>query len=679
MILIMQILRELRKNWYLFLILPVIVVLLVIFLTRNRPMEYESEASLYLHLPTQKGLSLTNEEYKQFEITTYFQNIMELSRSRKNLERIRLHILRDALEGKSDWIKHDSNFPWSDSLKVLNRLNFLIDAHESPNLYFELDAGITIYLEEHGLSTKTLTDLFQVNRQGNSNYIRINTKNSNPFHAAYFNELVINNILDIHRELNKGRLQADKNLFEKLVSDAKRQLDEKIFILENYKISNKIINLPEHTKAIVNQMVNIEIQLANLNETIKSKEKALNTIRETIGDTTLIPSNVNTNSRYIELKQQLTSVKQKENSEEQVAEINNLLKQLVGNTPIDVRGTKQELIQQYIAYKIDIEMTIQLIPLARAELKRIQSFAAKFAPYESNISTMEREIQTAQESYLILINKLNMAKTVEAGTGEHELLVVDAPTIPIRPTSTKRKLLVIAAAFIAFILIAVVIIVLELMDKGIWDTQDVYHYLKASVVAGLPSIHEIISTTDTTLSSSLTLIREQQLNAVSHFIQRNESTSKTIAITSAFENEGRHEIAHHIKQDLMELGYEVILRDIELENLRIATNEPKSADFSGFELIILPPTSTYTDWLKWVKKADFFLYAIRAGRVAEFIDHQYVQEIGPDRMKVVLNAIPADKLDDLGMSVEKERSRFRTWLKRVIHFEFKQEQVVGYF
>ena len=96
-------------------------------------------------------------------------------------------------------------------------------------------------------------------------------------------------------------------------------------------------------------------------------------------------------------------------------------------------------------------------------------------------------------------------------------------------------------------------------------------------------------------------------------------------------------------------------------------------------MIILPPTSTYTDWLKWVKKADFFLYAIRAGRVAEFIDHQYVQEIGPDRMKVVLNAIPADKLDDLGMSVEKERSRFRTWLKRVIHFEFKQEQVVGYF
>ena len=194
----------------------------------------------------------------------------------------------------------------------------------------------------------------------------------------------------------------------------------------------------------------------------------------------------------------------------------------------------------------------------------------------------------------------------------------------------------------------------------------------------MPSIHEIISTNDSTLSASLSLIREQQLNAVSHFIQRNETTSKTIAITSAFENEGRHEIAHHLKTDLRELGFQVHIRDIELEALRKEPLESKSADFNGFELIILPPTSTYTDWLQWVHKADFFLYAIRAGRVAAFIDHQYVQEIGSDRMKVVLNAIPADKLDALGMSVEKERSKFRTWLKRVMHFELKQEHSVGY-
>lgn len=57
-------------------------------------------------------------------------------------------------------------------------------------------------------------------------------------------------------------------------------------------------------------------------------------------------------------------------------------------------------------------MTKQLIPLVDAEIKRISVYARTFAPLESNISTLEREITTAQETFLILVNKLNLAKTV---------------------------------------------------------------------------------------------------------------------------------------------------------------------------------------------------------------------------------------------------------------------------
>lgn len=668
---IIQILREIQKKWYLFLIIPFLAAVAIFFLTRNRPLEYISQATVYLHLPTQKGLSLTNEEYKQFEIATYFQNIIEMSRSRKNLERIRMTILHDVLTGKSNWIPVKNEFPFTDSTKVRQRLEVLLKSYDNLNLRREQDAGITIFMENNGLSVQQMAELFTLSKQGNSNYIQITTKHSNPFLAAYFNELVINNLLEIHRELNKGRLQADRSLFEKLVQEAKDHLDERISVLENYKIKNKIINLDEHTKAIVNQLVNLEMQYASLVETIQSRKKGLTSIKDALGDTSSIPVNVETNSRYIEMKKQIQSLQQNQGTDESVTQLSNMVKQFVKDVPIDIRSTKQELIQQYVAYKIEIEMTTQLLPLVKAELARMNSYAAKFAPFESNIGTMEREIQTAQESYLILLNKLNMAKTVEAGTGENELVIIDAPTIPIKPSSTKRKLLVIAAAVVMFLLIAVVIIVLELLDRGLWNIQITENALKVPVLAGIPSIQEIITTQDHTLEKSLTLIREQQFNAIAYYLNKNQEVVKNVAILSAFENEGRHELAYQLKNRFKLEGKTIQIHDIERNSAsNFAYFEKQEESNEAFEINILPPASIYTDWQNYTDKADLFIYVIRAGRTAEFIDRQIIKEIGSDKMKIVLNALPSSKSDDLGLSIQKNRSSLRRWLKKVMHLQF---------
>ena len=681
MMMIIHILRQLRRFWVLLLVMPILSALLVVYFTRSMPLEYESEATLYIHLPTNKGLSLTNEEFKQFEIAAYFQNVLELAKSRKNISLVRLYILRDVLNGKSDWIKKSEGFPFSDSLLVVSRIDTLLRYQVVPDVTLPLDAGITIFMENNGLSYAHLTSLFSLNRQGGTDYVRLNTKHSDPFMAAYFSRLILNQLLSQHKSLNRNRIQSDREMFEKLVESAKADLDAKMAKLESYKVKNRIINLPEHTKAIVNQMVDLEVQRAGLLEMLASKERGMEQLKIEIGTGYDLPISLEANDRLVEAKRRLRTLRDRQESasENEIAvnkqQIEELVNQFIVDAPVDLRTTKQDLIQQYISYKVDVEMTRQLIPLVSAELERIQKYASYFAPLESNISTLEREITTAQESYLMLLNKLNLARTVEQGSGDQELVLVDAPNIPLRPKKGKRKLLVIAAFFITGILLVSLIAVIELLDKGLWNTGLVQERFSTHVIGGFPSLEEMATTSDTLLSESLQVIREQQFNAVFHHLERVPESISSIAICAAFENEGRHELARALRNRFLANGKKAVVLDVQ----RPYSFNKNSVEQEGvLNIVILPPISLYTEWLQWRQKADVFLYTIRAGRTAEFIDDQFYREVSNNKTYTTLFHIPSDKLDDLGMTVQKQRSFVRRWIKKLLHFEFKGKKGMAF-
>ena len=69
MSLIIQIIRQIGKKWYLWISVPILAAVIVFYLTGKGNKEFVSESALYLNLPTNKGLSITNEEYKQHEIS----------------------------------------------------------------------------------------------------------------------------------------------------------------------------------------------------------------------------------------------------------------------------------------------------------------------------------------------------------------------------------------------------------------------------------------------------------------------------------------------------------------------------------------------------------------------------------------------------------------------------------
>ena len=77
---------------------------------------------------------------------------------------------------------------------------------------------------------------------------------------------------------------------------------------------------------------------------------------------------------------------------------------------------------------------------------------AIYAPAGANITRIEREISVSEQGYLEILHGLNLAKLkLQDSEMSANLKTIDPPFFPLNPIPTKRKILIIAAAFIGII------------------------------------------------------------------------------------------------------------------------------------------------------------------------------------------------------------------------------------
>ncbi len=687
--LVIQILRQIAKKWYLWIFIPMITASIIFYLTGRGSKQYVSESALFLNLPTNKGLSLTNEEYKQHEISAYIQDLIQLTHSRKSMEFVKLSILKDYLQGENTLLKTSvSDFPWSDSLAIVERVDSLLLTNQMLDLKQPLDATITIFLRDQGITNESIQSLFQIYREGSSNYLRLKVTTNDPFVSAYLGDKIIGAMMRLNKEVNQGKLEADQKLFAQLVEQAKKELDEKVKNLEMYKIKNNVINLPEHTKAIVNQMVQLEVQKAELIEMLASKQEGILQIKNKLGLKEQIPVDLSKNEKYIEVQnrmREITGVSEgtelrKELTLSQIEntskELDQLMQQYVSDVPVDIRKAKQELIQQYLNYQVELEMTRQLIPLVEAEVERIAIYARTFAPLESNIGTLEREITTAQETFLILVNKLNLAKTVAQGTGVNELVIIDTPNIPLLPTPSKRKMLIALGSVLCFIIIIFLIATLEYLDSGIWSAKDFKRVFKIEPILVLPDLNHNDSSKDEQLVNYLNVVHVQQVKSLAIKINNiAQSEEREVVLISSLKGEGKQELGYKLARELTYLGYRTKVQIITEFEVYKELAEPVEGIEPLITISILPPTAVFTTWQKWTSSKNIFVWSFHAGRTSLTADEKVLNQLSSINLIPVLTHVLPDYLEDSGTSVLRKRSLFRIWTKRILTLQFKAKNM----
>ena len=483
--------------------IPVLSGALVFFLTRNQERKYISKATLQVSMPTSGDVSLIGREFKQYEASLFFFDLIEVINSRKTTEMVRLEILKKYVEGEYDLFSFEKNPDLQkDSLRIYNRAKQLREEYNLLDLSDTLDIAITLLLENNRLSIKEMQGQLTANRVGKSNYVDIKIESENPYKSAYITDCYVNVITEQYKILSQKKIESNRERLEILVNNAKDELDQKIRQLENFKIDNNIINLPEHTKAIVNQVVNMEVKLAHLKETYDAHSKAAEIAKKNLQNAGDFNFNDASNKTISALKDSLRKVSEKllffegNDEEKQIIslQIDNLKNEITSQiitmldkVPYDPSQARQELMSRLIGFEIDKEMEASMLKSVENELKKLNMYAAKFAPLESSMSTYTSEIHIAQETYLILLNKLNLVRTIEQGSGDVKITIFSPPILPREPESSKRAFMIVGASIASFVLIAAFIVAFVLLDKRVYTTS---HFIDLTEILPFISLND---------------------------------------------------------------------------------------------------------------------------------------------------------------------------------------------
>ncbi|MDZ7774133.1 MAG: hypothetical protein U5L09_00235 [Bacteroidales bacterium] len=117
-------------------------------------------------------------------------------------------------------------------------------------------------------------------------------------------------------------------------------------------------------------------------------------------------------------------------------------------------------LENVITYE-SAKASLRVLQERREEYKRIY---AVFAPLGATLKRIEREIGVSEQEYLELLKSLNEARMRQQNLEmSSNIKVVDPPYYPLTVSGSNTKILMLAAAFLGFILVVFVILLMSIL------------------------------------------------------------------------------------------------------------------------------------------------------------------------------------------------------------------------
>jgi polysaccharide biosynthesis transport protein len=165
------------------------------------------------------------------------------------------------------------------------------------------------------------------------------------------------------------------------------------------------------------------------------------------------------------------------------------------------------------------------------------------------------------------------------------LKTIDPPFYPLSPLPTKRKVLVIAAAFLGFILTLGIFIIMEYFDDTLKNTKKATGILKVPSLGMIPKILLHPNT------SNLTFIQNRLIEIITQNILKfigNTSIDdgvKTIVFFSTQKMEGKTVLAGNIVRELKKDGKKILFlnHSIDQNNIRKQSRFPLLTKILGYQ------------------------------------------------------------------------------------------------
>ena len=324
--------------------------------------------------------------------------------------------------------------------------------------------------------------------------------------AQQVNKMIVEGFLNRLTELSRDQQKATRGFIEERAVAAKKELKDAEDKLTEYKKANDIIAPDGAVKLATEKMgmvdkLNAEnrVALATANARLASTNAQLNGEAASIADNKSIQL-YNTQLAQLEgerisyldkytaqhpkvkqVEQEIANLKQKINSEiNKVASL-----QAPSDNPVH---------QQLLAAKFQSEAEASVAQSNLAKLAQIDSDnktdIRNLSDKEQEFVNLMRDVTVANEIYVMLAKRVEEAKVAEASVAT-EVQVVDSGTLPEKPAKPKKALTLLLAALLGALASSGFVVVRELLNRTIKNSDDVANYLDLPVLGSVPDMNDL--------------------------------------------------------------------------------------------------------------------------------------------------------------------------------------------
>ncbi len=764
--------RILLRHVWLLVSIPLILALVVAYLTRNPTFEYETSTRIYTGLASGSDFQQSN-NIDYFATSNAFDNLINVIQSRETLSEVSLRLLAQGLIldqydptyiSKESFIELRAIVP--EEVKELvvkpiiqeDSLAFRLAMDQTVKNFIQYkNASDTNFIynilnySHNYYSIKALSSV-NVRRIQNSDLIDIKYKSKDPGISLQTLKILTDVFIDNYKNLKENISDVVVNYFEKRVNEAQSRLKRAEDELLDFTTTNNIINYNEQTKFIASKKETIEEYIQNEKMKLSGAEEAIKRLESKLqvqGQVQSVSQDIlNKRDRLVEITEKIT-INELYNENDTVS------KSMISQLKVDAMNLEQEIkddLNKLYRYR----NTVEGLPVsdvlsqwlenlvkyaeAKAGLKvletRQQEFRKNyeiFAPLGSKMKRIEREIDVSEREYLSLLHSLNMAKLEQQNQAiGSSIKPVDEPYFPLSPLPTKRKILVIAAGLLGFILVLFAILAAEYFDNTIKSIFRAKKLTGLELIGIYPRFIGKYQTYD--LSFILNRLTELIIQELKTLVSRQGKepfhATSVIVVTSTQKVEGKSFICEKVVNKLRSMGEKVLYLNYTFESpdqissIEMLPEEetgrkqkPKEQDFDrmslnkdnilylvddyfhekmdvmdliinqeintidsyNFVFVEIPSILSHNYPHDIIRNADLSILALRANREWKNADQEAVNlyaEIAGVKPYLVLNATDINEVENKLGILPKRRSWVRKKIKQLINLQFYSRQSI---
>ena len=749
---LVRLIRILSKRVKLLILVPLFAVLITFLLTLKMENVYKAQAQIAAGIVDESKISIEDKADLQssFLIQTKFSNVIELIKCKQVMDQVSIRLLLHDLTDANPFRKPSKLFSGMDESSRAHAKKLLenkLTLQQSLSAYNPDEVGLIKLVKSMGYDDAAIAKKLKVERLGTSDFIEISNEAESAELASFVPNTVCDEFLRFYKTVKMQQNNNSVDFWERLARQKKIELDSVVEVLKNFKLQHQIINLYEQTKSLVNQISSLELQREAENKQIPALQAAINEIDKKFSSKQkdYIESKLEPYQKKVaDIKRRIEDVNERyitsgftndvlrDSMNMLRGELNTSVQSISDNFILDPNLSRQELVSKRISYECDLEIAKKGVVSMDKERKRLQQIVESFTPCDPAIGSFDREISVLAEAYLVILNKLTLAKFASEASGQG-IRITEGAITPDLPEASKRMLLIIISALVSLILCIVLILVFEYLDLTVKTPRqfvklsglDLLGYLNLLGKQAL-DLNELFFAKK---SEPEYRVFKNLLQTTRLELSDSLKGKKVILITGTNNGEGKSLIMLSLAFSFKLTGLKVLLVDSNFKNPTltkqfqakpllesalqgkipvedaITKTSISGIDIIGcdgtigtpdeiagkaalpqfldnlsarYDIIFLegPSLSKYSDSKEWLHVVDKVVIIFSANRTIEQADKDvftFLRSLGDTFAGAILNKVSPENIEQSYGEIPKDRTKFRILVKQILKRNFSKK------